>query len=261
MIPAISHIGIVGYGNVGSHLARILSRNTDANLTIYNRSKIPRDQTISNSRITFTRDIKNLEEADFILLSVSDDAIGPVLKKLRDAISTQPIVVHTAGSIPSDILESYFDRYGVLYPLQTFSKTKELDDIDFPVFVTGSDPVSTEHILSIAQCITSSVHEIDDNQRLGLHVAAVFTSNYTNAMYSIGHQICVDHRLDFKFLLPLIEESAEKVRYLDPPDAQTGPAVRGDLNVIQKHRAFLKENHPQFRELYDLLAHFINKNL
>lgn len=258
MTSTVSNIGIIGYGNVGSHLSHILSQATDVDLMIYNRSPVhnPLPQTI------FTRNIEDLQQVDFILIAVSDDAIVPVLRELREKMNGNPVVCHTAGSVSADTIAPYFDRYGVLYPLQTFSKQKKLQhDSDFPVFITGSNLDTVNRIRSVADLITSTVHEIDDRQRLALHVAAVFTCNFTNTMYAIGHRICTDYHLDFTYLLPLIEETAQKIFDISPQDAQTGPAIRGDREVIQKHTEFLQQYDPKTQDIYYQLSKFINQKL
>lgn len=259
MTTTISHIGIIGYGNVGSHLSHILSRALDVDLVIYNRSPLHNSPPLPRS--TFTRNMGDLQPADIILIAVSDDAIVPILKELRQETTGNPVVCHTAGSVSADTISSYFNQYGVLYPLQTFSKQKDLHDSDFPVFITGSDPNTVNRIRLVADRITPTVHEIDDQQRQALHVAAVFTCNYTNAMYTIGHRICIDHDLDFNYLLPLIEETAQKIFDISPHDAQTGPAVRGDREVILKHSDFLQQYDPKIQDIYRQLAKFINQKL
>lgn len=259
MTPPIPHIGLIGYGNVGSHLANILSTREDIRLTVYTRSAIIGDN--QHPVINFTQDLNNLSRAEVIVIAVSDDAIVSVLNQLRDRISGNPVVCHTAGSVSSDVIASYFDRYGVLYPLQTFSKEKKLNYSDIPVFVTGSDSDTIGVIKKIAGYISSSTQEINDDQRISLHIAAVFTCNYTNALYTIGHRICSDHDLDFKYLIPLIEETTQKIRELLPREAQTGPAVRGDWNTIHKHEKFLAGYDQDINDIYRKLAHFINHNI
>src|SRR5690606_17637014 len=119
MIPPNSHIGIVGYGNVGSHLSQILANNPGVELSVYNRSS--RDQQQSFPNVQWVQHLGELASASTIILSASDDAIETVAKELRLQLHSNPLVCHTAGSVESDVLAPYFKRYGVLYPLQTFS--------------------------------------------------------------------------------------------------------------------------------------------
>ena len=257
-MTSIRHIGLVGYGNVGSHLGRILGQSGDIRLTICQRSQQSPPPTLPNA--TFSRNLEDLSGTDLIIIAINDDAIVPVVDNLRNNISGNPVVCHTAGSVTSKVMEPWFKRYGVLYPLQTFSSEKELDYSTIPVFITGSDPETTNHIKEIAHLISPIIHEINDNQRMSLHIAAVFTCNYTNALYSIGHRICTDHDLEFKYLLPLIEETARKIGELSPIEAQTGPAIRGDWATVHKHENFLADYEPDIHDLYHQLAEYIIQN-
>lgn len=256
MIPPNSHIGIVGYGNVGSHLSQILANNPGVELSVYNRSS--RDQQQSFPNVQWVQHLGELASASTIILSVSDDAIETVAKELRLQLHSNPLVCHTAGSVESDVLAPYFKRYGVLYPLQTFSIHKPLRDWEFPVFITASSKEIRENLRQLADWISPHVHEIDDQQRLALHIAAVFVCNYTNILYTVGQKICQDHHLDFKYLIPLIDETAEKLHSLSPKEAQTGPAIRGDREVLMKHMAFLQNYDADLMDLYQKFASLVH---
>ncbi len=136
-----------------------------------------------------------------------------------------------------------------------------MDYTQIPVFVTGSDPDVTRMITKAAGYISSKITEIRDDQRISLHIAAVFCCNYTNALYAIGQRICKDHDLNFNHLLPLIDETAQKVKEMSPQQAQTGPAVRSDWEIIHQHEAFLAGYNEQISSLYRQLADYINKNI
>lgn len=259
MTNTIGHIGIIGYGNVGSHLSYIFASAEELKVTIYNRSEIPSSGRPANA--LFTRDLHDLGQADLIIIAVKDEAIIPVLDEIENMIPRHTIVCHCSGSIPSTVIKPYFERFGVLYPLQTFSRNKEMNYTRIPVFVTGSDPDVTRMIKMTAGYISSQTTEIKDDQRMSLHIAAIFCCNYTNALYGIGQRICKDHDLNFNHLLPLIDETAQKVKEMSPSQAQTGPAVRGDWEIIHQHEAFLDAYNVKISSLYRELAGYINKNL
>ena len=259
MSSLLKHIGLIGYGNVGSHLSHILSNTNNLKLTIYNRGNIPKDQIPASAE--FTHDLAELASADLIIISVKDDAIISILEQLEDRIPQDTIVVHCSGSIPSKVISPYFDRYGVLYPLQTFSRDKKVDYSKIPVFITGSDTEVSGVISTLAGYVSNKINEISDEQRISLHIAAIFCCNYTNALYTISQKICVDHDLDFQHLLPLIEETAQKVQKLSPQNAQTGPAVRGDWEIIHEHEVYLSQYNNQINSLYRQLADYISKNI
>lgn len=259
MTETISRIGLIGYGNVGSHLSRVFASVEELKLTIYNRSEIPASARPAQASIT--QDLQDLERSDIIIITVKDEAIIPVLAELESQIPPHTLVCHSSGSISSTVIKPYFDRHGVLYPLQTFSREKNLEYSQIPVFITGSDPGVTQIIKKVAGYISPKITEIEDDQRIFLHIAAVFCCNYTNALYAIGQRICTDHGLNFNHLLPLIEETAHKVKEMSPQLAQTGPAVRGDWEIIHQHETYLAGYSEPINSLYIQLADYINKNL
>lgn len=259
MNNVISQVGIIGYGNVGSHLSRIFQKVEDLKLTVYNRSSIPQGQNPENIHIT--GELQDLATSELVILAVKDDAIIPVLEQIKDIVASDTIVCHCSGSTPSEVIKPYFKNYGVLYPLQTFSTDKSIDYTEIPLFITGSDPATTQIIKNISQYISPKTYEIDDNQRISLHISAVFCCNYTNAMYAIGQKICTDHDLNFDHLLPLIEETANKIKQLPPQKAQTGPAMRGDWKIVHQQETYLTSYDKQITTLYRQLADYINQNL
>jgi len=146
----------------------------------------------------------------------------------------------------------------VLYPMQTFSKAREVDFSDIPFFLEASGKMEMDILKSVATSMSRNVHEADSEQRRYLHLSAVFACNFANAMYTASARLLEEHGLSFDAMLPLIDETARKVHTLHPADAQTGPAVRYDRNVIDKHLALLAD-HPLYRELYELTSRIIHE--
>lgn len=58
--------------------------------------------------------------------------------------------------------------------------------------------------------------------------------------------------ISFDILMPLIGETIEKLCDISPKMAQTGPAIRNDTKVMQKHLEMLK-NDPNKSMIYQLL--------
>ncbi len=160
--------------------------------------------------------------------------------------------LHTAGSVPMDIFRGYARRYGVLYPLQTFSKKRPVDFRNVPCFIEADSAQSEQRLRTLAEKISSDVRLLSSEKRRYLHLAAVFACNFTNHMYVLADRILSEQGIDPAVLLPLIDETATKIHTLSPADAQTGPAVRYDCNVIEQQSAMLTD--PVVRELYELIS-------
>ena len=185
--------------------------------------------------------------ADVYIVAVKDSALQALIPQLTQGREGQ-LFVHTAGSMPMTVFEGYADRYGVLYPMQSFSKERRVDFAEIPVFIEGADPL----IRQLAESISRRVYPLSTADRKYLHLAAVFACNFANHCYALAADVLERHGLPFDVLLPLIDETARKVHELHPLDAQTGPAVRYDENVINMQAALLSD--PAVRELYERLS-------
>ncbi|MGN0232963.1 MAG: Rossmann-like and DUF2520 domain-containing protein [Bacteroidaceae bacterium] len=188
------------------------------------------------------------EDADVYIIAVPDRNIPQVAQELH---SVHGLVVHTAGSVPMQILPQR--RRGVLYPLQTLSKERHVDFARVPLFVeSDSDP---QLLHDLASSLSRSVRTLDSQRRRCLHLASVFCCNFTNALYSIAHHLLREQDLPFEVLLPLIDETAAKVHDLTPQQAQTGPALRRDTGVMQAQQQMLHDD--TLRQIYSLLSQYI----
>lgn len=195
------------------------------------------------------------KDADVYIIAVSDEAIDDVVRELK---LPGKIVAHTAASVPKEVLKKITEHYGVFYPLQSLNKDmKTLPDT--PVFYDGSDDITKKNLQTLANSISEEkVAEAGNDERLKLHVSAVFVSNFVNHLYVLAEEYCRKEGLDFKQLLPLIEETASRIKEIAPQQAQTGPALRHDSETIHKHLDLLK-NHPQLKNIYVLMTESIQQ--
>lgn len=240
-------VTIVGTGNVSYHLERAFSEEQDIQVTGVLKSRL----LTSDSR--FGEHPSILEEPDVYVLAISDDAIAAVAAHFK---KTEKLVVHTSGSVPLNTLSS-IERSGVFYPVQTFSKEKEIDFKTVPIGVEARHESDLNILMKIGRTISDEVFEIDSEQRRTLHLAAVFVNNFTNHLYHIGHELCRERQIPFDLLKPLIKETARKIENLSPEAAQTGPARRSDVKTIEKHLGEL----PTLRqkEIYTILTKSIQE--
>jgi predicted short-subunit dehydrogenase-like oxidoreductase (DUF2520 family) len=244
---------IIGSGNVGQHLIKAFAKS-DAVTVIqaYARNKNNLTHLLDSKQIT--DDYSNLKEADLYIISVSDEAINEVSKQIP---FSKKLVAHTSGSVAINEL-SDSNRKAVFYPLQTLSKKKEVNFKEVPLCIEAQNETDLELLNQIAITISDRIYEVDSDQRKSLHVAAVFVSNFVNHLYKIGNDICIEHKVPFDILKPLILETSKKVQVIAPIDAQTGPAKRNDTTTINKHLSILTDENQ--KEIYKILTKSIIDN-
>jgi predicted short-subunit dehydrogenase-like oxidoreductase (DUF2520 family) len=250
---SISSVVLFGTGNVGTHLARVLLESGISIRQIYSRKPTHAYELASDNMATPISDLKEADTtADLWLISVSDDSIETIAANLPPY---NGIVAHTAGSISINSL-SHFKNRGVFYPFQTLSKDREIDYNEIPLLIEGSDPETTRKLLRLAGIISARVSEANSELRATLHIAAVLSCNFVNHLYTLSSDLLEAGGLSFKYLTPLIKETTQKVLYMSPNDAQTGPAIRNDRAVMNKHIDQLSNN-PSVQEIYKLLSNDI----
>ena len=229
------NVAIIGKGRVATHLG----------CALYSAGH---DITMCGGR---HRDLPVPEEADVVILSVKDSAISQVAHALCDS---KALVAHTSGSVPMDAISS--KRRGVFYPLQTFSLDRKVNFRNIPIFLEAGTAEDMSVLSQLASTVSDIQMPMDSERRKTLHLAAVLCCNFVNHLYSISHGILAEQGIPFSTLFPLMEETLDKVRVLSPHEAQTGPAVRWDENVIQSHLSMLAN--PMHREIYRLLSESIH---
>lgn len=210
------------------------------------------DELRSAKAINKVEDIAS--DAEIYLIAVKDDAIATLVPSLPH---NDGVWMHTSGGVPAETLAPLSPNHGVFYPLQTFSKGVEVDMNCVPLFVEGSNESTEALIHSLAQSVSRSVQHADSELRKRLHCAAVFACNFTNHLWAVADKILREQPgLDITFLQPLLTETLRKAMTVAPMLAQTGPARRGDTDVIERHKALLS---PEDAELYDYLSQRIMK--
>lgn len=252
-------IALIGAGNVAHHLAPALLKAGVNLCQIYSRSIESAGELGRKTGISYTADIFAIyPDCDIYIFCVSDDALLPLYKSIR--IHKDAIVLHTSGSLPMEIFKPWAGQYGVLYPLQTFTKKRDLDFREIPLCIEASSAEVLEQIKALASLLSGRIEEISSEKRKSLHLAAVFANNFVNHLYGVAGQILEQEGLDFSLLRPLIFETAHKVMLMTPGNAQTGPARRGDEGILGMHKAYLKKDR-KLLQLYSLLSDSIRENM
>jgi predicted short-subunit dehydrogenase-like oxidoreductase (DUF2520 family) len=207
---------------------------------------------ICNSKV-YTNLNQLAQDADVVFIAVPDGAIF----EIANALKTKAIVVHCSGLTPITVLHNFANN-GVFWPVQSFSLNIQYNFANIPICLEANTEENYRILEQLADKISKKVYIIESAQRKYLHLAAVFANNFTNHMYFIAEKIAKEHQFDFSILKPLILETANKIQHLTPVQAQTGPAIRGDVNTVTEHLKLLQQT-PELRQLYELISVSISK--
>lgn len=248
---------MIGAGNVATHLTCALIEKGIQVLQIYSRTESSARDLADKFQIPFTTNPdKIFTGADIYIYTIKDDILPTFV---TNDFEKDKIHIHTAGSVDINIFKNYKNNFGVLYPLQTFSKNKTINFAEIPIFIESSSADVEQKIKQLASKISEKIFYITSEQRLSLHISAVFACNFVNYMYFLANNLVEKSGLDFEILKPLILETADKINYLLPFEAQTGPAKRYDKKVIDKHLSQLSYN-DDLRKIYQMLSENIFKD-
>ncbi len=249
-------ITIIGSGNVATHMSAALKNAGHNIVQVYSRDMQNAALLAYHVKADAIDDLQHINaETDLFIIAVKDDAIGSIAEQLAQH---DKLMVHTSGATDMYALLAFNDKAGVMYPLQTFSKVKEVNFRQVPLCIEGADVTITKQIEQLAQSISNNIYRVNSNQRKTLHLAAVFACNFPNYLYEKARQLLNADGLDFELLRPLILETAEKVQERLPAQVQTGPAVRNDKGTMDNHVEMLADN-PHLQEIYMLLSQGIIK--
>ncbi len=256
-MPFEPSISFIGAGNLAWHLAPAFDNSGYAVKEVFSPNpKHAEDLTerLYQAEVKATLDFSTSDSRIFII-AVSDNVIKQVAQEI--ILPDEALLVHTSGSVAVEELNfAAAAASGVFYPLQTFSKNRKADFKNLPIFVEANMPEAEEVLFEMGRALGGNIQKMDSQQRAALHLTAVFASNFTNHMITLSSQLAEQHNIPFDWLKPLIRETIEKNLSLGPMQSQTGPARRGDLEILDKHIELLKENE-KVAEIYRLISQHI----
>lgn len=251
-------IVIIGAGNVATHLGITLHAAGYTTSQIYSPTKKSATALAKRISATAITKIKDIDvSATLYIVAVKDDAIKEVIKQLN---LKDKLIVHTSGSVAMNVLKKASKNYGVIYPLQTFSKNKLVDFKSIPLCIEANNADSLKRILSFTKKINTNIHKINSEQRKLIHLSAVFACNFSNYMYVIAEKLLSQNKISFELLKPLIQETAMKINVGSPAKMQTGPAIRNDNRTMNTHLKLLNSDN-NLKKIYKLLSENIFKDL
>lgn len=249
---------LIGAGNLATHLGRALVEAGHDVPQVWSRTQASASALAAQLGAEALTDVGAISmEADAYVFALKDSALESVIRQVCP-LRTDGVFFHTAGSMPMDVFADSARHYGVFYPMQTFSKQKAVDFSEIPVFVEASDERTREVVGALAESVSRRVSWLSSADRKYLHLAAVFACNFANHCFAVSEQLLKEHGLAFDVMLPLIDETVGKVHQMSPAKAQTGPAVRFDENVIQRHEQLLA-GHGQWQQMYELMSRSIHQ--
>lgn len=242
---------IIGSGNVAYHLAKAFTQCNIKVHQIFGRNEIELSKISNEFNIPYSNE--NLEEAELYIIAVSDSSVENVSELIKNE---NALVVHTSGSLPKEILKGNY-RKASFYPLQTFSKTKNLNYSKIPFFIEAENQIDEKSLFELASIISENVETSDYERRKYIHLTAVFACNFVNHLFARAKEISDSQDLPFEYFIPLIDETVEKIHHLEPRSAQTGPAARGDERVLKLHEELI--NDEEHLKIYQLMNESIKK--
>jgi predicted short-subunit dehydrogenase-like oxidoreductase (DUF2520 family) len=250
-------ITFIGSGNVATNLAQAFDRAGHQILQVISSNSDRSQKLAKRFGAYYGNSVASVDfNADYVILCVNDESYFNVLEELPKGLKS--VVCHTSGPVSMEVIKSYALNYGVFYPLQSLRKEKCIDFLEVPIFIEGNSVDVTEDLMKLADTISNQTKEVSSLEREKYHLAAVFANNFTNLMYTLAHRYLEDESLDFKNLIPIINETASRLSERDPASWQTGPAKRGDSIIMQKHIDMLEDQ--DLKEIYKQLSDYIRSN-
>ncbi|MCY0969009.1 Rossmann-like and DUF2520 domain-containing protein [Chryseobacterium wangxinyae] len=243
-------IVIIGSGNVAYHLAKAFKQNNIPLAQVFGRNEEVLKKISEELNVSFSTE--NLAEADLYIICVSDQSVENVSEIIT---KKNCLVAHTSGSLPKEILKGEY-RKSSFYPLQTFSKSKDLEYSKIPFFIETENENDQKTLTDLALKISANVMKSDHEKRKYIHLTAVFACNFVNHLFTRAKEISDAQEIPFNYFLPLIDETVRKIHEIEPKSAQTGPAVRNDTRVLELHEQLLKD---ESLAIYKTMNHSIKK--
>jgi predicted short-subunit dehydrogenase-like oxidoreductase (DUF2520 family) len=247
---------VIGAGNLGSQLSFSLKRAGLQPKLVINRSQEKGERLAKILGCDFSFDYKIPDKTVLTFICTSDDSIPEVLEKIEPGKSP---VLHCSGSTSMDVFGDTFDKYGVFYPLQTFSANVEVDFRKVPILLEASDKQLMKLLMKIAITLSDRVFPTDSETRLNCHISAVFAANFSNHLIGLGETLLEKSGLHREILHPLLDEMIKKLKKYGTFLSQTGPAMRNDQRILKKHLESL-EGDPYLHELYRIISDRIAKD-
>lgn len=253
LYPEIQKVTIIGTGNVAHWLVYALKNAKISISQIFGRNEERCRILAESCGAEAITDLTNLKsDSDLYIFSLKDDSYGELISQVPFQL---PMAVLTSGTLSQNVLSSVTSRFGTLYPCQTLSAGMDFSQVEVPLCVEGCDEEVKGWLLQFAKRISGNVQFMSEQQRQFLHLSAVFACNFTNAQYGIAFDILKKENIDPQILIPLLQNTLDKLKTMSPQEAQTGPAARNDKTVMDKQLELLENN--DLKDIYQKISQYI----
>lgn len=251
-------IVFIGAGNVATHLSLALQAKGNFIIGVYSKTLQSAQPLATRIGCQAYTSINDIPSAGIYIICVKDQVISEVISQLKEKHPNSTLL-HTAGSIPLSVFEKHSGGFGIIYPLQTFSKSRAINWETIP-FLIEYDSEETKYVIELLLgSLSSRIIEASSEQRKWVHLSAVFACNFSNHCYNLAMKLLEKQNLPPEILIPLIDETTQKIHELSPHSAQTGPAHRGDKNIMEAHQMMLKDEN-DLLSIYKLMSESIFNN-
>jgi predicted short-subunit dehydrogenase-like oxidoreductase (DUF2520 family) len=248
-------IGWVGAGNISHHLLPVFLREGMNIRWIHSRNPAKASRLVEDNGLLFSAD-PNEAEVDLVILAVPDSAVVELSARWKN---TAKALVHTSGSLPVSLLAGGSAHAGLFYPLQTFSeKISGIEIGEIPLFIEADDELLKERLIRLCQCMGGPVFQLSGDERVRVHLAAVFAANFVTHMLSVSNELLEEYRINPAVVHPLLKETIRKAMILGPKAGQTGPALRNDIQTMNLHLEQLKDK-PHWEKIYRFVSDSIGQ--
>jgi len=253
----LKKINIIGAGNVAHYYAWSLHEAGADIRCIYNRSIEKANALAGRCGSMATDDLIALPEADLTIIAISDDHIAQMAQNIVDIHGPEVTMIHCSGSLGIEIFPKEARNVGIAWPVQSISKEQTYNKSDVPICLEASHPTLLKVLLPLFQMISDEVHYLSSNQKKHAHVAAVIANNFSNHLYALAEEHCIENGVNFNILKPLIIQSANKIATTSPKNLQTGPAKRNDTQTINQHLDLISKG--SLKKVYKRISKSITK--
>ena len=251
-----ANLVIIGNGRIAQQLIKAFSKEKISTCFIFGRDEEKLNNLISEFAFLKKISLDEIQDNSICLLCVSDSAISKVAQSIPNANCT---LIHFSGVESIDLIIESHKNAGVFWPIKSFAFEKETSWEDAPVAAEVSSPKSEEDLMYLNSLLRARLFFLDENKRTQLHLAAVTVNNFSNHLFHLAYSWCEKNDLPFESLIPIIQQTAQRINHQDPAVFQTGPAIRGDEESLSKHYELL-QNDSQFLAVYKLLSDSIKNS-
>ena len=205
-------------------------------------------------------DSPELSQTRVILLTTSDAALAPVSRRIARLSKDWAgcVVLHTSGSVPASVLSPFKRRgaaIGSLHPFQTIpTPSAGVQNLRGGFWGIEGDAVARRVATRWVKAWDGIAFSIRPEMKILYHASAfrVCPSLVTLMDGSVGllRRAGVPEKIARPMLGRIVAETVNNFVELGSRRALTGPAVRGDWEIIRRHILALRREFPALVPLY-----------